>query len=205
MTELDDLRIKAEEAKRLMEETRGHVPADIATYVQATLEYGVAQVREEYTRMAKHNRGLIERFSRRTVILLSVLTVVLLLLAGESVNLQLKNGDQSHNTAQIVREQKKARANSIIVSCEEANWRHDTLVHDIGIIVGRSPQPKTTPAQKKLNAENLTLFENALAPEYVQRIGDRNPELEPPLIKKHLDELEEKLGCKARLAQFSKP
>lgn len=72
--------VEASEVERLraeMEAQRAAVDPTIASYVSATLSYGVAQVRSEYRRLANRNWRQIVLLGRRLTGLLAVLVVAL--------------------------------------------------------------------------------------------------------------------------------
>src|SRR5712664_4951209 len=81
--------MNAEGLKVRMEASLGAVDPKIAEHVEATLQYGIATVREEYTGFYKANRAKLDHFIHRVTILLIALVIGLLVMGGESLNLQI--------------------------------------------------------------------------------------------------------------------
>lgn len=77
----------------------------------------------------------------------------------------------------------------ILLTCEEANDRHNKAKLGIEALIAKSPPKSTLP--KKVQEEQLALFINALSPEYVAGRGSQAQR--------------EAQGCAKRVAELTKP
>jgi hypothetical protein len=104
---------KVEALKARMEDRRGAVDNNTAKYVQAAIEYGVAQTRSEYRPLANRNWRIIQKFGVRLMRTIAALTVVLLIL-----------GAVSYKTTQDIQ---NGRRNGVLEKCHAGEHFHQKL------------------------------------------------------------------------------
>lgn len=123
--ELERLRVK-------MEAKRTTVPDPVSEYVQATLEFGVAQTRYEYRGFAQRNYAEIQKLGKRLMRMFAVLIVVLLGLGYLSY----------HTTLEI----QSGREDSVLEKCHSGERFDRKLRAEIKGL----PEPKKAEAEAQL-------------------------------------------------------
>jgi hypothetical protein len=90
-----------EELRKRMRETSLGIGPALEAHIQATLEFGVQQVRMEYEELAERNLAILRKYSGRTKKLLTALVVVLLGLSGLSLHLTTQSDNLESRTCTI--------------------------------------------------------------------------------------------------------
>lgn len=110
--------------------------------------------------------------SKQNKIILVILTFVLLAnVASLGISLR-SNSKTNSNTSRLehlVQEQAESRRNGILISCQESNERHEKAEGFVQQLVEKAPQKPQTKAEKKVQAEEIELFVDAIAPSYTPK------------------------------------
>ncbi len=125
-----------------------------------------------YLARAEANRQLIRRLERWTVGILSVICLFLIglgLLSLHITSRQDRQGQQARDTAlaakQLAAAIQQERIDSIGRACHDQNKRHDDTIHELRVLVARTPRnPGVTQQQERQQINSTILLIDALVP-----------------------------------------
>lgn len=158
--------------------------------------------RREYETLANRNFGLIMRFSRRTILLLSGLAVVLLALGILAVHLNKQGNEFGHRATSLshaatslakgnsraIASIQESRRDSIIESCNKQNRQHRQAKVGITLLAERvAPVGRKLTRLERLKRDDLIgIFVDAIEPaeNCLERVAKAGlaPQAEPPIL-----------------------
>lgn len=97
------------------------------------------------------------------VLLTNVVSLVISLESDSHTN------NNTHRLETLVHEQEESTRNRVLISCQESNERHEKAEGFVAQLVEKSPNKPQTKEQKKVQAEEIELFVDAIAPSYTPK------------------------------------
>lgn len=140
-------------------------------------------------RLEKIQRGY-EKWTRRTIRILTVLSVATLVLGALSINLLDSNGDRVDDIAAAQKNIQQSRVDNTHTACEEQNDRHDRTIAELDALIAAAEKDPSVSARRiariKRSRESTARLIQALAPhqDCLELVRDRfGPQASPSVLK----------------------